>query len=228
MDEIIIKIKKLLALSKSSNEYEAQNAITKAQMLMVKHKLSMKEIDNCNDNQIVIKNNKTGIKVKQHWKMQLALTIGDNFACYVYVRGTHSKEICFYGKEEDTIICNIMLEYALKCIDSNGDKIVKEMKKDRRRKHFKGIKEDYALGFITGLKERFKQQIESNSEWGLVLQKDIEVINSYEKFSNGFRTTDLDCQFNRFKNVYKQGKKDGERFDISDKIEKEDETLQIG
>lgn len=229
MNEIIMKIQKLLALSKSSNEHEANNAIMKAQMLMIKHKLSIKEVDNYKDINIVIKENETGIKVRQQWKMKLALTIGDNFGCYVYTNNKrNSKELCFYGKEEDSAICGIMLEYALKCIDSNGDKIVGRMKKDKRRKHFKGIKEDYALGFIKGLEERFEEQIKSNSEWGLILQKDIKVIDSYELFSQGFITTDLECKFNKFTNVYLTGKEDGRNFDISDKIETEDQIIQIG
>lgn len=35
------KIKKLLALSKSPNEHEAQSALAKAQQLMAEHKISM-------------------------------------------------------------------------------------------------------------------------------------------------------------------------------------------
>ena len=46
MDEnIILKIKKLLALSKSSNQNEAQNAMLKAQKLLIKYKLSLQEIE---------------------------------------------------------------------------------------------------------------------------------------------------------------------------------------
>ncbi|MFR2890971.1 MAG: DUF2786 domain-containing protein, partial [Clostridium butyricum] len=45
MEDIILKIQKLLALSKSSNENEAQNAMLKAQQLLIKHKLSLKDVE---------------------------------------------------------------------------------------------------------------------------------------------------------------------------------------
>lgn len=41
VEDIILKIQKLLALSKSSNENEAQNAMLKAQQLLIKYKLSI-------------------------------------------------------------------------------------------------------------------------------------------------------------------------------------------
>lgn len=42
--KIVERIKKLLALSESSNEHEAQLAMLKAQELLVKHKLTIKEV----------------------------------------------------------------------------------------------------------------------------------------------------------------------------------------
>ena len=39
------KIKKLLSLSKSPNEHEAQSALAKAQQLMAEHKISMTEVE---------------------------------------------------------------------------------------------------------------------------------------------------------------------------------------
>ena len=43
--EVIEKIKKLLALSESSNEHESSTAMLQVQKLLVKHKLSMKEVE---------------------------------------------------------------------------------------------------------------------------------------------------------------------------------------
>lgn len=129
----------------------------------------------------------------------------------------------FYGKEEDVIIANIMFEYAVKWINLEGNKLVKRMKQDKRRKYFDGIKNDYALGFIFGLEERFRIQIKENEKWGLVLQKDQVVIDSYTKFSNGFGKISVNEEFNRHLKAYNQVKEDGNKFDISDKIENEGE-----
>lgn len=51
--EVIEKVKKLLALSKSSNEHEASTAMLQVQKLLVKYKLSMREIEEFEGKQTV-------------------------------------------------------------------------------------------------------------------------------------------------------------------------------
>lgn len=222
MEDIILKIRKLLALSKSSNEHESHNAMMMAQKLLVKHKLTLKEVEESEIN-IRVGEERTGIKFRgSNWKSNLSKVIADNFGCYLFYRTGKTHEICFYGKEEDVIISSIMLEYAIKCINLNGDKLVKKLKQDKRRKHFGGIKNDYALGFIRGLSERFKGQIESNKEWALVLVKDQVVVDKYNKFSSNFNKVQTSVSFNKHLSAFKLGEVDGRAFDISNKIENED------
>lgn len=230
--EIIVKIKKLLALSKSSNENESQNAMIKAQKLLIKHKLSLQEVERYSKENIKIENLKTEQKFRgKSWKSNLARVIADNFGCFLYYNTGNYKvhRVCFYGKQEDIIIANIMFEYAVKWINLEGNKLVKRMKQDNRRKHFDGIKNDYAIGFIYGLKERFESQIKENKQWGLVIQKDQVVVDSYNKFSSEFGKISVNENFNRHFKAYKKGKEDGKKFDISDKIENEgEEGLKLG
>lgn len=228
MEDVIYKIQRLLALSKSSNENEAQNAMMMAQRLLIKYKLSIKDVEEYNKDSIKVDENRTGIKFRSSsWKSNLATVIANNFGCYLFYRKNRTCEICFYGKEEDVIICNIMLEYAIKSINTNGDKLIKKLKQDRRRKHFKGIKNDYALGFIKGLDERFKEQLKSNEEWALVLVKDQVVIDSYNEFSKCFKTVETKVEFNKHLFAFKMGKEDGKNFDISNKIENEVEENKL-
>lgn len=226
MEDIILKIQKLLALSKSSNENEAQNAMLKAQKLLIKYKLSMQDIENYSSEKINIEEFKTEQRFRgKSWKGNLASIIANNFGCFLYYKTGNRKvhTVCFYGKEEDVIIANIMFEYAVKWINLEGNKLVKRIKQDKRRKYFDGIKNDYALGFISGLEERFRSQIKENEEWGLVLQKDQVVIDSFNEFSSGFGTISVNEKFNRHRIAYEKGVKDGKKFDISDKIENEGE-----
>lgn len=225
-ENIILKIKKLLALTKSKNENESQNAMMKVQRLLIKHKLSIKEVEEYEIKDFKIEDYKTNQRFRgKSWKSNLANVLADNFSCYIYLKEENYKvrSICFYGKEEDVQICNIMLEYAIKYIDSEGNKLVKKMKQDKRRKHFDGIKNDYALGFIAGLEERFKYQIEKNEGWGLVIQKDKKIIDSFNDFSSEFGRVSVSEKFNRHYEAYKKGEDDGKKFDISDKIENESE-----
>lgn len=228
MEDVIYKIQRLLALSKSSNENEAQNAMIMAQRLLIKYKLSIKDVEQYKKEFIKVDENRTGIKFRgSNWKSNLARVIADNFGCYLFYRTDRTHEICFYGKEEDVIICNIMLEYAIKSINTNGDKLIKKLKQDRRRKHFNGIKNDYALGFVRGLDERFKEQLKSNKEWALVLVKDQVVVDGYNKFSKDFKTVQTNIDFNKHLFAFKLGKKDGKNFDISNKIENEVEKTEL-
>lgn len=66
MDEKLVKkIQKLLALSESSNEHEAQSAMLKAQELLIKHKLSLKEVKEFKTYNDSIKEKKTKISFKK-------------------------------------------------------------------------------------------------------------------------------------------------------------------
>jgi len=229
MEDTILKIQRLLALSKSTNENEAHNAIMMAQRLLIKHKLSMKDVEQYKLQDIRVSENRTGIKFRgKSWKSNLAKVIANNFGCYYFCITGRTHEICFYGKDEDVMICNIMLEFAIKCVNLDGDKLIKRLKQDMRRRHFEGIKNDYALGFVNGLDERLKQQIKANKEWGLVLLKEQIVIDMYDDFSSEFRNVQLSTNFNKSMLAYKQGKVDGNKFDISNKIENEDESLLLG
>lgn len=145
----------------------------------------------------------------------------------MFYRGTRTNEICFYGKEEDVMICKIMLEYAVKSINLNGDKLIKKLKQDKRRKYFSGIKSDYALGFVRGLNERFQEQIKSNTDWAIVLVKDKIVIDSYNEFSSEFTTVQTNIGFSKHLFAYQLGKVDGKNFDISNKIENEENDTEL-
>lgn len=227
-EDMLHKIKKLLALSKSTNEYEAQNAMIMAQRLLIKHKLSLREVEAYEGNSSNVNEESTGIKFRgSSWKSNLANVIANNFGTYLFYRTVRTHEICFYGKEEDITICKIVLEYAIKCINSNGDNLIKKLKMDRRRKKFKGIKDDYALGFVVGLDNRFKEQIKSNHEWGLILQKDEVVTSKYKEFSNGFGTVSVSKEFDKNIFAYNKGKEDGKQFDISNKIEQEGDEIDL-
>lgn len=221
---IISKIKKLLALGESSNEHEAKLAMLKAQELLAKHKISLKEIEDYQDiNVIEGKTNITFTKAK--WKGQLAKVIADNFGCYNFFRTKGTNTIMFMGKDDDVTVCKIVLEYAIDCINS----VVKRLRYQYRRNGYstRGLEGDYALGFIEGLECAFEKQKQENQEWGLVLIKDKEVIEAYEK-KEFTRSININTKFEGFNEVYFQGVKDGENFSISDRIAGEgEENLEL-
>lgn len=103
----------------------------KAQELLAKHKLSMKEVTEYKSTNN-IKDMITNITfTKAKWKGHLADVIADNFGCYVYFTTRKVNAITFFGREEDVLICNIVLEYAIYCIETAAKKSSISTKKER-------------------------------------------------------------------------------------------------
>lgn len=205
---MIERIKKLLALSESSNENEAKLAMLKTQEILAKHKLSLKEV-----------------KEFKEANSKITTKVADNFGCYLYFKTRKTHKIVFLGRDEDVIVCNIMLEYALDSIEGT----MKAIKYSYRKKglSIKGITNDYSMGFIEGLSNRFEEQKKNNKEWGLILIKDAEVTEAYNNINFG-DSINTNVDFN-YSELYKQGVEDGEKFNISDKVEqgKSDEIILL-
>jgi hypothetical protein len=215
-NKVIERIQKLLSLSESSNENEAKLAMLKAQELLAKHKLSMQEVKNIKLYNSKIKDHVSNVSfTKAKWKGRLANIIANNFGCYNYFKTRRVNTITFYGREEDVIVCNIVLQYAIDCIEANTKKI--QYAYSRNGYSTKGVANDYAIGFIDGLNKNFEEQKKANQEWGLVLVKDKEVVEAYsqKKFKGSISTK---SKFQGHTEIYYQGVEDGEKFSISDKI----------
>lgn len=99
------KIKKLLALSESSNEHEAKSALLKAKKLMAEHKIAEIDLEDIGKKKVVhIKTEFDCSKRREAWMISLSAIIGQNFCCQSYRRKEYNKQvatICFVGLEGD-------------------------------------------------------------------------------------------------------------------------------
>lgn len=224
-NKIISKIAKLLALSESPNEFEAKAAMLKAQELLIKHKMTIKDIKEYNNEKTNVIENLTSITfTKAKWKGKLAYVIAENFGCYSFFRTLNTNRIVFMGKEEDATICTIVMEYAVDCINDKVKKLRYEYLKAGYST--KGLESDYALGFISGLNTAFENQKEDNQDWGLILVKDQVIIDKYNSIHfKKLLNTDMDYQ--GFDEVYCSGVEDGENFSINRISGKEKEILKL-
>lgn len=213
-NDMILKIQKLLALSESPNEHEARAAMLKAQELLAKHKLTIREIQSHSTSNIIEQH--TGVAFrKAKWKGSLAKLIADNFGCYSYLRTHRSHTIVFMGTEEDVAVCKIVLDYAL---DSIGSAVARLRRLYQKKgASTMGLESDYALGFIAGLRGAFEQQKQENQEWGLVLVKEDAVVQAYNQ-KDFRRALNTATTVGGFQSAYHQGIKDGKRFSVRDKI----------
>ena len=178
------KIKKLLALSNSSNEFEAKAALLKARELMAKHKIS--EHDFADIKKKEVKTIYTGVtytKRGEYWIPSLAAVIAENYCCRtaanIPYRGAQKRTMMFVGLVGDVDLCVKIFEYAVesarKCsvsylrrkFSGRGDTLTAKDKAD--------IKNSYSLGFASGVGEAFKDQNEKEAGWGLVMTVPQEV-----------------------------------------------------
>lgn len=221
------KIKKLLALSKSPNEHEAQSALAKAQQLMVEHKISMAEVED--KEQRKAHEHLAGVTYsarRDHWILRLSQVISKNYCCESFSyreQGKQTYKLYFCGLNEDVEICMIAFKYAMDCIQSE----IKQRKSKGKLFNYTNelitsMCNGYAFGFIKGLDEAFEEQkraaAQSEANWGLVLSTPPEVKQRMSEL--GARTTTFQSKqaAKLSKSDYEVGKKDGRDFDITKRV----------
>lgn len=182
-DSIIEKVKRALALAKDNpNDSEGQTALTLAQRLMVKHDISMSEVSfNSNNGKNVMKKDVTEHKRLRWWERQLASIISENFRCY-YWWHTYSggSVITFMGLEEDVELAKEVYSLSCEAVKYYSKRFIKENNLSGSVGKTLQYKNDYIRGFLSGLSEKFEDQVRQN-DWGLVLVKDALVVQTYEE-----------------------------------------------
>ena len=207
---IIKKIQKLLALASSSNENEAQAAMMKAQEMLAKYKLTMRDVQSTYPESKAVKKRTVVTFKKATWKGRLASVIADNFCCYTYFHTVGSHQVVFMGLPEDAETAVSVFEYAVEYITGR----VRQL----RRKYYrigestKGLENDYAQGFISGLSQKYEKQKQKNQEWALVLVKPQSVVEAYKDMKWGKKPVNTDAYLTGFDTAYEQGQLDGESF----------------
>ena len=120
MQKLIEKIKKLLALSVSSNENEAAIAAQKAQELLVLHNLEISDLSD-SDNEILEVDIEESGKIYD-WKLTLSHGVAIANSCKSLkwnYRGKGAK-LVFYGNKTNTMICQHLYEYLVGAIQNSS------------------------------------------------------------------------------------------------------------
>lgn len=209
MANIKDKIKKLLALAKSPNEFEARDALLKARELMAENKMT--ELDFEEKEEVKVVTVEADVKWTTDsgniWMADLAKVVGDRYCCataWYTPQGTRTHILYITGVSDDVQVCKEVMEYAVGFVLGQ----IKVMARKRRGDE-KAIGKSYAKGFVMGLELAFEQQEEEHKEWGLVVQKPQEVLdyeNSLSSKSVKTKKADLDPL------AFLKGKNDGSEF----------------
>ena len=210
MSEINEKIKKLLRLSKSDNEYEARLALARARKLMAEYKLDIKDFDDTNKKVIKKVTDMYYTGYKNTYRLHLVNAIAERYCCANYIsskKGSSKRYIALMGYEEDIMVVENLLKYADSCINNWFSIKKKSEYLGCSNEYLNGIKNDYGRGFAEGLSALLAEQIkcEENQEWGLVMV----VPEEAAKYVDSLRTSNIRMNSSGSNNARIKGYTDG-------------------
>lgn len=178
-EKIIDKIQKLLSLAGNNpSEEEAQAAMLKAQKLMAQYHIDAQAIGEKPEDKkvesVIIDGNQCTA-----WAIRLANVVTSNFRCSLL--RVPGRGLMFVGLTEDVAIAKGIYVFATQVLEKNMKKLRRQYRKQGLSTD--GISQDYSAGFIAGLNDKYKKQVEENG-WALVLVKDALVVAETEKLIN--------------------------------------------
>ena len=191
-----------LAQDNPSDE-EGQTALLMAQKLMLKHDVSLSQVelhqteDKFETGEVVGKSASS----LRWWEKDMSVIISTNFRCYVVQerdRRTETSYLIFFGEKKDA-------EMAAKVYDAALMYLRYRIK--RLPDKSPAYKNSYIRGFILSLGKRFEKQVE---EYGLtVLPKKEVLADMHKRFQNlgKAKTERLEHDFN--KEAFEEGKNHG-------------------
>ena len=191
IDNIKKKIQKLLSLAKSPNENEAALALQKAQMLLEKYSLSIEDVYQLSENDVV----EQTILSRQRmpvWIEWLTIMIVDIFGVKAYYdpewrwngkKYYIQKNLRFVGFDADVLIAKHCFVYLKRAIDNGHRTWLTQLRKNNSRIP-PGCKNAYALGFIEGVKDKMAQltKAQQNQEVGHASNLPVLKSNAIKKY----------------------------------------------
>lgn len=166
MNKIADKIQKLFALAGNNpSEDEANEALLKAQALMVKYGLEKSDIHN--EEKVSYSIEMT--KAKSHrLNNDLAGIIANSFACRVLIK---DGKIGFFGYEHNAKAAAPAMEFAFKVMVKGGNKATRDNGVQPGHKGAAKYYNSYVIGFIAGIKASMDAQ---TRELAIVVPKDVD------------------------------------------------------
>ena len=179
-EKIQAKIKKLLNLAGNNpSSTEAESAFLKAQELLLQYKIEMHEVTGKTES-IKIVEAVSHQSVNTPWARELSIIIAKNFAVMKFNRkiGPSDRVAVFFGEEDDANIACGMYDYAVVWLNKSACNYATKQRNSGGP--VKGVKQDFIVGFLKGLKDKFDEQIRANNQYALVVVVPPEVKKAYE------------------------------------------------
>lgn len=182
MENIVEKIRKLLAKAESNNEHEASAALLKARALMAKYKVDESRLQDASPRSNVL--NKVPYTAETYsglvntWFSALSRVIAENHCCATYVNGFKGRTtytIMFAGLDDDPTIALEMFTYAVSFIKAQAKEYARYIRAkslypaDEIRRRSRAWEDSYAKGFAEGLAAKYAEQVKADETGTLAL-----------------------------------------------------------
>lgn len=206
-EKVLQTIRKLLELSNNNpNEEEAKSAALKAQELLAKYHLDIKDVEgiDADDSESI---DEVGVDVPaRKWKYRLANIVAKNFRCKQFLYG--KSKIVFYGYHTDVAVASETFKYLFRV----GDKLATKHVTDAMRMNGTsvGVYNCFVAGFCNGIDSVLSKQCVA-----LTLVTPKEVLDSFEDRVSGFKHSKITLKINKgmsrdCMNAYENGVREGE------------------
>ena len=225
-EQILQKIRKLLALSESGNIHEAEAALLKAKQLSAKHTLELAQINHEADfHMMYIGEIKKRVELADHI---LANILQNHFKVLViwdnqpdFVNGEWHRILKVHGRLSDLKIAG----YVYDCLNQQIDAAWEELcRKQNIKKPGKRMKRDFSIGVLDGFAKLLARQETpalSEHEDALVIIQEAKLREYYQYHNPRIRMKrSHGVQINR--ELYHKGERTGRNIVISPGLEKQD------
>lgn len=201
-ENIIEKIKKLLALSKSDNPNEAYLAMTRAQELQAKYNVTVAEVEERSEDVIDVKDMPTDTKTANSQFILLASALAEHFRVRVY-RSTRGY-LGIVGLAQDVTVFQEVFHFMYEALRNTATKYVKSLPNTMSRSEKTANKNTYVRGFISGASEALTL---NETEHALVVVAPQTVVKYMKEKCSGTWTSQVKCS--RSSEAYNHGHADG-------------------
>lgn len=228
-EKIIKKVRGLLAIARDQkNDEESQSAFILAQKLMIQYEINRNEVDDYEDVSELDKLDSETVTIYKKlywWERTLATIIADNFRVKNYINSKYigrqyKRQVVFYGFGRDLELSKEMYILAYDAILYHSKKYIDqyyiETELPRTRYITESVKSSYINGFITGLSQRFDEQIAQLREcYEVLVLIPEEVERSYSEMSADWEALDITIPEVQVMEAHQKGLSDGKKIDFT-------------